>query len=128
MKNELLPVGSIVVTTNSKMLMILGYYPMKINDDKVYKYICCETNGIKKEHSKLVLDKDYYYMNDKDFVDVLFIGYSDWEFDVYKKILNEFQKKAYKRKKKNGEGKPEDFEAISEELLSMLKKGEPKNE
>lgn len=127
MKYELLPIGSVVVS-NNKMLIIIGFYPSKVNEKKEYKYLCSSVSGIRNEHSKLKLNKDYYFINEEDIQEVLFIGYNDEEFDEYSKFVVEIIKKINDFKSKNKEIKPQDYETIINSYIQEHRKEGKKNE
>lgn len=82
--NELLPLGSIVELNNKKIYMIIGYNPNKPNDDELHDYIVCSSKlGIIKKKDDLHLNKDFFYIDKKDIEKVLFIGYSDSQFEKF---------------------------------------------
>lgn len=123
---DLLPVGSIIKLDNNEKAMIIGYFPNEINCDEFNDYICCSLEGLKKEHSKLKNDIDYFFLNKNSITDVLFMGYMDNSFDYYNKLQRNMIKKINKIKKKNNKVENDDFERIINNLLNN-KNGE-KNE
>ena len=97
--NELLPVGSIVKLKNNKEYMIIGFYPCRPNSKNQYEYIVCESKkGLKNPSEKLEPKEDYFYLKKEQITEVLFIGFSDFEFDFFSKISNEFNEKVKKMK------------------------------
>ena len=88
---EILPIGSVVETNDSKILMIIGYGPNKYNESLIYEYICCKPkSGINKNIDKLILNKDYFFINNTDINIVRFIGYYDNNFSIFSNVFNEF--------------------------------------
>lgn len=85
---KLLPVGSIIKLKNNKEFMIIGYSPNKPVVEDKYDYICCLPKvGITRKKSEIKLNIDYFYINNKDINQVLYIGYSDEMFDLYEYSL-----------------------------------------
>ena len=89
--NDLLPVGSIVTLNNNKKVLIIGYSPYTVNDEKKYDYVCCSTSGLTKNYNLIKPDKDLYYIFKTDIKRVMFIGYSDSEFDMFADFLDTFK-------------------------------------
>lgn len=86
---DILPLGSIVKLKNNKTFVIIGYISYKNNEDGAYDYICCLPHvGIKREKIDLKLDVDFFYINKYEIDKVLFIGYSDEDFEKYKLVLS----------------------------------------
>ena len=100
--NDMLPVGSKVKLKDGRILVIIGYLPNKPNDAVLYDYICCrDMYGIRHKKEDLVLNRDYFYINQGDIANILYIGYSDRDFDLfsyYTNLIKEELKKAKKRK------------------------------
>ena len=101
MKEDILPLGSIVQLKNKKKLMIIGYYQAVDEKGKEYDYICClPTIGITKEKKELKINTDIFYINNEDIETILFIGCSDEDYKKYKLVLS-FSKEEYKLIKNN---------------------------
>ncbi len=102
--NDMLPVGSKVKLNNERICMIIGYFPSKPNDAISYDYICCrDIYGIRRKKEDLTLDKDYFYISNTDISEVLYLGYSDIEFD-YLNHCSDLLKKNLNAAKKNKDG------------------------
>ena len=80
--NNLLPIGSIVLLKDSnKRLMIYGMFQQEENNDTVYDYI-----GVPYPEGFLNIQKCYLF-NEELIDEVLYIGYIDSEFQVFKNKL-----------------------------------------
>lgn len=110
---ELLPIGSIVKTKLFDLnLMIIGYYPVTIMDEKKYRYLCCfDKIGIVRPNGKLRKNKEIYFINDSDIEDILFVGYQNTIFFEYQEWIESLEEKVFK-----------DGEMSLEELYSKLLK------
>lgn len=128
MKKKLLPAGSLIVTKSGRILMVIGFYPGKVNEESNYKYICSQTSGFKKKHSELKYNQDYYYISDDDIEDILFIGYSDSEFDFHAKALKMFNRKIKSIRKEKGEVSNDDFQTLLDYCKEIIKKESSKSE
>lgn len=84
MKNQILPIGSIIKMKNSDLnFMIYGYVDKnKKVEDNYYDYFCCiYPTGINGKDAILI---------QKDKIEkVIFIGYQNTEFNDFVDLLNE---------------------------------------
>lgn len=85
--SDLLPIGSIIEVKNKTKYMIIGFFPSIIIEDEVYDYIVCKPKGLTKTKKKLKKEIDYFYIKKEDIVNVLYIGFQDEDFNVYKDII-----------------------------------------
>ncbi len=84
---DLLPIGSIVKLKDNKIRMIMGYLPIS-TDNKIYDYLCCNyLRGFRKKKEELEENLDYFYANKEDIDSILYIGYDDFNFTLYKKVV-----------------------------------------
>ena len=123
MKNDILPIGTIVELKNNERFMIIGYNQASDDKGKEYDYICClPIIGLIREKENIKLNTDYFYINNEDIDKVLYIGYSDEEFKKYKLILS-FCKNEKNIIKESPEYSEETLEEHFEEFFnSKLKK------
>lgn len=121
--NDLLPVGSKIVLNNGRKLMIMGYLPSKPNDKFQYDYICCRgMYGIIWKKDKLVFDEHYFYVNNSDIDKVLFIGYSDDDFDLFDHSVEQLKSELKKARKSKSSLNTEEIEDIYVNSLSEFMK------
>ena len=124
---ELLPVGSIVKLKNNKEYMIIGFYPCKPNSKNQYEYIVCESKkGLKNTSEKLEPKEDYFYLKKEQITEVLFIGFSDFEFDFYTRLSNELITNLEKEKKKNDKLEKKDLIKIYSDIIDEYVKEDKK--
>ena len=120
---DLIPIGSIVELKDKREVMIIGYNPNKVNESEQFDYIICMPSGFDKVKEKLVLNKDYFYIKKEDITNIIYIGYNDREFDLYKafhdEIISQVQSKDIKEI---------DIKEIIKEVTDKYKKGENKSE
>ncbi|MBR2827864.1 MAG: DUF4176 domain-containing protein [Bacilli bacterium] len=88
---ELLPIGSIVELKDGKRFMIIGYLPNKIKDEMFYDYIGCLKKGVFNNLKEPQINRDIFYFNKSDIIKVLYIGYSNDEFDTFSKIFSKVE-------------------------------------
>ena len=126
--DDLLPIGSIVELKNNKRKMIIGYLPNKPNDKEFYDYICCNSKtGLRKEKKELKQNKDYFFINNEDIENVLFIGCQDKEFLMYKIMHNRIKEKLLEIRKNNSNLTEEDLDKLyTKELEDSRKEIEEK--
>lgn len=105
---ELLPVGSIVGLKDKQMVMIIGYSPSTPLSETQYDYIAMSPAGITKAQDDLRYNQDFIYINKSDIEAVLFIGYSDKDFDLYKFANEEMSKSVEKLRKLKKDGITDD--------------------
>ncbi len=126
---ELLPVGSIVSLKDKKLVMIIGYSPNTPVSEKQYDYIVADSVGVTKVQEDLRYNKDYFYISKKDIETVLFIGYSDKEFDLYNMVNKKMTEKLNRLKKRKSNVEDDDIKKIYEDVIIEIKKSESdKNE
>ena len=78
-----------------------------------------------KDYKDLELKKDYYYLRKEKIKKVLFIGFSDFEFDIFSKISNEFNENIKKIKiEKNKIEEPDMIKAYSDIISEYVKEEE----
>ena len=127
---ELLPVGSIVALKDKQLVMIIGYSPSTPLSEKQYDYIVMSPAGITKVQEDLRYNQDFIYINKKDIETVLFIGYSNKDFDLYKFVNEEMSKSVVKiKKEKKGDITENDIKKIYDNLCQkVMSNGSDKNE
>ena len=129
--NDMLPVGSKVKLKDGRILVIIGYLPNKPNDAVLYDYICCwNIYGVRHKKEDIVLNRDYFYVNEEDISDILYIGYSDNDFDAFSYYANLVKKDLKKLREDNKEITQEDIEKLYSKIFenTIGKPGENKNE
>ena len=111
---------------NNNNYMIIGYYPSKPNQKIQYDYVICDAKkGLTKDYKELELKEDYYYLRKEKIKEVLFIGFSDFEFDIFSKISNEFNEKIKKVKlEKNKIEELDMIKAYSDIISEYIKEEE----
>ena len=89
MKNDILPIGTVVRVDNN-LMMIIGYMDknksMKVNDNTNtddYDYVGCRYPFGVEEKGPLLINK-------KGIKDVVFIGYQDNSFSTMKEKLKDY--------------------------------------
>ncbi len=81
---NLLPIGSIVLLKDSKKrLMIYGMFQHEVENDTIYDYI-----GVPYPEGFVDVTKSFLF-NEDIIEDVLYIGYIDSEFQIFKNQLEE---------------------------------------
>lgn len=126
---ELLPVGSIVSLKDKRVLVIIGYSPNTALSEKQYDYIATPIIGITKIQEELRYNRDYFYFNKKDIEAVLFIGYSNEEFDLYKVVSEELSDRIREAKSEKEKLSEEEIKKICENYINEIKaQGSDKNE
>ena len=118
---ELLPVGSIVALKDKRILMIIGYSPNIVSSEKQYDYIASYVIGVIKPQEDLRYNKDYFYINKSDIEAVLYIGYSDIEFDLYKMVNTELTEQMERVRKEKGKLDEEDIKKVYEDFIKKVK-------
>lgn len=94
MNDELLPVGSIVKIKDGRKLMIIGFCPSNPVDINKYDYICCDSEcGIIETKEKIELNRDYFFIKKKQIKNVLFIGFNDKKFDLFRLVIEKLNSK-----------------------------------
>ena len=97
MLNVLLPIGSIVETTEGRRYIVVGYYPNYVNgvSNSVHKFVpypCDCSNNIKYDNYKDLLSQKYNYDLSEDISKIVisrivFYGYNSEEYqELVKKI------------------------------------------
>lgn len=91
LNDEILPLGSVIKTKNSKInYTILGYLPS--DKGKIYDYFCIKgKTGLNRDIENLRQDKEYFYVNNSDIEDLLFLGYYDDNFKLLKYIIKKIK-------------------------------------
>ena len=86
---NLLPVGSVVLLKDSdKRLMIYGILQQEGNEEKIYDYI-----GV--PYPEGFIDIETCFLFDEELIDqILFLGYIDSEFQIFKSKLGELLEKS----------------------------------
>ena len=126
---ELLPVGSVISLKDKRVLMIIGYSPNVPLSEKQYDYVGSSISGIYKPQEDLRYNRDYYYFNKSEIISVLFIGYSDKEFDLYRVVNEKITSELSKAKKEKKILNEEDIKHLYEKSISEIKAlGSDKNE
>ena len=121
--SNMLPVGSKVKLKDGRILVIIGYLPNKPNDEKLYDYICCRNiYGIRHKKEDLVLDRDYFYINNEDISEILYIGYSDDEFDLFSHYTDLVKENIRKTKKNNKKLSEEEIKGLYTNILDKVNK------
>ena len=119
---DLLPIGSVIVTNDNKSLMIIGYLPKSYIEDEYYDYICCDSKkGITKKYEDIKLGEDYSYILKKDIKSITYIGLQDDRFEEYKsayKIYDDFLKEKEKNREEINE---EVVNKLNEEITNKIK-------
>jgi hypothetical protein len=122
---DLLPIGSVVVTTDKRDLMIIGYLPDKPISGEFHEYICCNAKkGIKRDIEKIEFNKDYFYINIRDIDYVKFIGHQNKDFDLYLKCQKDYFEYLDRILKDGLDDKEDVIQKFFDELKEKYKKNE----
>ncbi len=120
---ELLPVGSIVGLKDESIYIVIGYSPNNINNSSQYDYVGSTLIGLYKSQEQLRYNKDYFYFNKADIERVLFIGYSDEYFELYRMVNEELSDLLKKAKNSKNNLENEDIKKIYENYISKYRNG-----
>ena len=88
---ELLPIGSVVELKDGKRIMIIGYLPNKLKDEIFYDYIGCLKKGVFNNLKEPQLNRDIFYFHKRDIIKVLYIGYSNEEFEMFSNLFSKVE-------------------------------------
>ncbi len=125
---DLLPVGSVIETHDNKRYMIIGYSPNTVNATNKYDYVVSHISGINKPKKLIKYGVDYFYIKSKDIKNVYFIGFNDSEFDLFAKVLKDFNSNINKKQKKGEKLKSDEIRDTMEETIESIEKSGEKNE
>ena len=126
--NELLPIGSIIRLNNQKDYMIIGFCPSTLHSDVIYDYIVCNPSGISKKKEDMTEGTDFFFIKKEDIENVLFIGFQDQEFDIYKDIITNIVDKLKENQKTKQKLTNDDVKLLCSNILSEMNRREVKNE
>lgn len=120
---DLLPVGSLIKLKSNKKLMIIGYLPNKLEEDKSFDYICSNEYGLIVQKDKLIKDKHYFYVDKNEIDEILYIGYHDENFEHLKNIIFLLENKLEQLKKETKELTQEALTELLESIINEIKGG-----